>query len=80
MVIGGTRSSNATVATDTVEAYSMSCAAGWTILPPLNKRRGWVAVAAVDADESQGSVARVFTVGGFDCQTSLRVAEVLQLP
>ena len=80
MVIGGTRSSNATVATDTVEAYSTSCAAGWTILPPLNKRRGWVAVAAVDAEESQGCVARVFTVGGFDCQTSLRVAEVLQLP
>ena len=52
----------------------------WTILPPLNKRRGWVAVAAVDGDEAQGSVARVFAVGGFDCQTSLRVAEVLQLP
>ncbi len=67
MVIGGTRSSIATVATDTVEAYYMSCAAGWTILPPLNKRRGWVAVAAVDGDEAQGSVARVFAVGGFDC-------------
>ncbi len=80
IVAGGTRSSNATVATDTVEAYCATGAAGWTTLPPLNKRRGWIAVAAVEADELDGSAARVFAVGGFDCQTSLRVAEVLLIP
>ncbi len=74
--MGGTRSSNATVATDTVESYSTYSAAGWTMLPPLNKRRGWAAVAAVEDDES----SRVFALGGFDCQTSLRVAEVLLFP
>lgn len=80
IVAGGTRSSNATVATDTVEAFSATGATGWTLLPPLNKRRGWIAVAAVEADELDGSAARVFAVGGFDCQTSLRVAEVLLIP
>jgi hypothetical protein len=80
VVIGGTRSSNATVASDTVEAYSTSGAAGWTLLPPLNKRRGWIAAVAVEEDASQGSAARVFAVGGFDCQTSLRVSEVLLMP
>ena len=80
IVVGGTRSSNATVATDTVEAYAASGAAGWTILPPLNRRRGWIAVASVETEESSGSSARVFALGGFDCQTSLRVAEVLCLP
>ena len=80
IVVGGTRSSSATVATDSVEAYTASGSAGWTMLPPTNKRRGWIAVAAVEAEESQGSGARVFAVGGFDCQTSLRVAEVLALP
>ncbi len=80
IVVGGTRSANATVATDTVEAYAASSAAGWTILPPINRRRGWIAVASVEANETPGSAARVFAVGGFDCQTSLRVAEVLTLP
>jgi hypothetical protein len=80
IVIGGTRNSTATIATNTVEAYNTSDAGGWTFLPPMNKRRGWVAVAAVEAEESQGSGARVFAVGGFDIQTSLAVSEALFLP
>jgi hypothetical protein len=79
IVIGGTRSSNATVPTDTVEAYDTRGGSGWSALPPLNRRRGWVAVAAVDA-ESRAGAARVFALGGFDGQTSLRVAEVLSFP
>jgi hypothetical protein len=81
IVIGGTRNSKSEVATDTVEAYNTSGAAGWTILPPLNRRRGWLAAAAVEMDQSQGSGTRVFAVGGFDCQgASLAVSEALVLP